>query len=327
MTYKDTYFLKIWDDSNPDIYGLGECALFHGLSAEDNSDYENTLQQLCINIRNDHYTDLTNFSSIRFGLETALLDLKNGGHRIIYQTKWVNGSCEIPINGLIWMGNKDIMLQRIKEKILNGFRCIKLKIGGIEFDQELELLKYLRNQFSAEILELRLDANGAFSSDNAMERLHQLAAYDIHSIEQPIKPKQWDALSHLSRHSPIPIALDEELIGLNNADEQAKMLDTILPQYIILKPALCGGFTGAENWIRLAQQRNINWWATSALESNIGLNAIAQWISTTNSTIPQGLGTGALYTNNITAPIIQERDVIKFDPQKKWEIPQLNWLL
>lgn len=326
MTEKETYFIKIWDEKSPHIYGIGECALFRGLSAEDTPYYEARLSQLCREIECGIEPDLTNFSSIRFGFETALLDLKNGGMRIIYPSEWSNGNNEIPINGLVWMGNKDEMAVRIKEKLDKGFRCVKLKIGGIDFEQELDLLKYIRTQFSVDSLELRLDANGAFSPNDAMKKLCQLSVYDIHSIEQPIKPRQWHTLSELCKDSPIPIALDEELIGINDIAEQAEMLDIVQPQYIILKPALCGGLSGAERWITLAQQRSIDWWATSALESNIGLNAIAQWVASLSPTIPQGLGTGALYTNNILSPIVQERDVLKYNKNAKWEIPQLNWV-
>lgn len=325
LTNKETYFIKIWDERFPDVYGIGECALFRGLSADDVPNYENTLRKLCPDIEQGFEISILNYSSIRFGVETAINDLKNGGKRIVYSTPWSQGESEIPINGLIWMGDKDIMSSQIKEKLDKGFRCLKLKIGGIDFNEELELLEYIRKQFSADILELRLDANGAFFPNNALDRLNQLSKYEIHSIEQPIKPRQWDALAHLCETSPIPIALDEELIGINTSEEQIAMLDAVCPQYIILKPALCGGFSGAEQWIAHAQQRNIGWWATSALESNIGLNAIAQWVASKNTSMLQGLGTGALYTNNITAPITLERDIIKYNPQLKWEIPELDW--
>lgn len=327
MTTKETYFIKLWDDADPTIYGIGECAIFRGLSADDTPEYENTLAQLCHNISNDADTDLTNYSSIKFGLETALFDLKNGGIRRIFATDWSDGNSEIAINGLVWMGNKDEMYLRIKEKLSVGFRCIKLKIGGINFDRELDLLKYIRSKFSANDLEIRLDANGAFAPDNALARLSLLSQYTIHSIEQPIKPAQWDAMRRLCQTSPIPIALDEELIGLNTDADQVQMLDAIMPHYIILKPALCGGLSGADRWIALAEARNIGWWATSALESNIGLNAIAQWVSTYQPEIPQGLGTGALYTNNIPSPLVQERDILRYNSLSGWDIPELNWAI
>lgn len=325
MTEKETYFIKIWNEERPDIYGIGECALFRGLSAENVSNYENRLRLLCLDIEHGKKFTLSDYSSIRFGYETAIYDLKNGGSRTVFPTLWTQGKSEIPINGLIWMGDKQAMSTQIKEKLDKGFRCLKLKIGGIDFNEEVELLEYIRKQFSADILELRLDANGAFSANNALYRLNILSRYNIHSIEQPIKPRQWEVLTKLCETTPIPIALDEELIGINDSENQKAMLDIVRPQYIILKPALCGGFSGAEQWIALARQRNIGWWATSALESNIGLNAIAQWVSSQNTSMPQGLGTGALYTNNIIAPVIQERDIIKYNPQLKWAIPKLNW--
>lgn len=322
MQEKETFFVKIWDSSNPNIFGIGECAIFRGLSAEDNIDYENTLNEICDNIDNIDPIEVKQ-SSIRFGLETALLDLKNGGKRIIYNTNWTNGFNHIPINGLIWMGNYSEMLNRIIEKVEAGFSCIKLKIGGIDFKKELKLLRFIRSNFSQDDLQLRLDANGAFTPENALEHLNQLAKYNIHSIEQPIKPKQWEKMAHICKNSPIPIALDEELIGINDINQKYDLLNTISPAYIILKPSLCGGFHGANEWISIAQNQNINWWATSALESNIGLNAIAQWISTFNYSIPQGLGTGMLYKNNIESPLQQIDDVLTYNKAKNWDIPSI----
>ena len=324
MLEKETYFLKIWDN-NPDIFGIGECAIFRGLSADDVPDYENKIIELCQNINNGVNTDINNFSSIKFGLETAINDLNNGGNRIIYDNNWHKGLSEIPINGLIWMGNKEEMSFRIKEKLSSGFRCLKLKIGGIDFDSEIELIKYIRTKFPVEKLELRLDANGAFTEADAEYKLKTLSLFDIHSIEQPVKPRNWNFLSYLCNVSPIDIALDEELIGINNSDEKQLMLKTTMPKYIILKPSLCGGFTGANEWINIAENLGIKWWATSALESNIGLNAIAQWISSYDNIMPQGLGTGALYHNNIPSPIIQERDILRYTNNGNWDLTSIEW--
>lgn len=323
MNAKDTYFIKICDDKNPDCVGIGECALFKGLSAEDVPDYESVLKAVCADIENA--SDSINYSSIKFGVETALLDLKNGGTREIFHGRWADGEDEIPINGLIWMGDKKLMFNRIKEKIDKGFRCIKLKIGGINFDDELSLIQYIRSQFNKSELELRLDANGAFTPDNALCKIDRLSQYHIHSLEQPIKPNQREAMAEICQKTAIPIALDEELIGWWTQAAQANLLEEIRPQYIILKPSLCGGFGLAKQWIDIANGMGIGWWATSALESNIGLNAIAQWVSTLNTNMPQGLGTGNLYLNNIQSPLIQERNIIKKDITKKWVIPNLQW--
>lgn len=326
MLKKETYFIKLWNEESPQVYGMGECALFRGLSADDVPGYENVLADTCRRINAGQSVELAGYSSIRFGYETALNDLANGGRRIVFPSAWSSGNSEIPINGLVWMGNFNEMYRRINEKLDAGFRCVKLKVGGIDFEHELELIKYIRKQFSADILELRLDANGAFSPDNAMSRLQRLSEYSIHSIEQPIKPGQWECMGELCAGSPIPIALDEELIGMDNVDDKRTMLETVKPQYVILKPALCGGISGAEEWIDLAVSLGIGWWATSALESNIGLNAIAQWVATLSPKIPQGLGTGQLYVNNIESPLEQVRDVLRYNAGKIWNVPKLNWV-
>ncbi len=313
MLFKDTYFVKVWDDENTNLSGIGECALFKGLSAEDNANYENILSEWCLNPSNA----LPNVSSIRFGLETAIADLNNGGKGIIApNSNWIKGNNGIAINGLIWMGDKDLMLHRINEKLNDGFKCLKMKIGGINFDDEVELLHYIREHFPSDKLEIRLDANGSFSPDNALKRLETLSRFDIHSLEQPIKAGQIKEMSHICKNSPIAIALDEELIGDTNSNEKYSLLNEIHPQYIILKPALCGGLSGADDWIHAANKLNIGWWATSALESNIGLNAIAQWISTKNTDMRQGLGTGELYHNNFDSPIYRQGEQLFFNPNK-----------
>ena len=328
LTRRDTYYIEVWHEESPEVRGLGECALFKGLGDDDVPDYEERLADMVKqlnNCRSEAEIVMPRLTSMKFGLETALADLRNGGTRRIYPTPWSEGKGAITINGLIWMGNAEQMLHRIKEKLAAGFRCVKLKIGGINFDKELKLLSYIRERFSADELQLRLDANGAFTPANALARLEALAHYDIHSIEQPIKPRQWEALSKLCSTSPIAIALDEELIGLHSREEKVEMLEAVKPQYVILKPSLCGGFSGANEWIALAEERGIDWWATSALESNIGLNAIAQWVSTYHPTLPQGLGTGALYVNNIESPLVQEHDYLRYKTNESWKIPNLDW--
>ncbi len=303
MEVKDSYVILLRDTDNPERYGIGECALFRGLSAEDSEDYERLLKQAC-----SHPLDLPPVSSIRFGFESAFADMNKGGRQRLEETPFTVGETSITINGLVWMGDKTTMRKRIAQKLDQGFRCIKLKIGGIKFDDEIELLKEIRQNFSSTEIELRLDANGAFDSEHASEKLDRLAKFEIHSIEQPIKPSQWEKLARICEQSPIPIALDEELIGYNSDSTKISILDTIRPSYVILKPSLCGGFKEADRWIALSEERGIGWWATSALESNIGLNAIAQWVSKYNPSLPQGLGTGGLYLHNFHCPLILEGD-------------------
>ncbi|MFI3240124.1 MAG: o-succinylbenzoate synthase [Bacteroidales bacterium] len=323
---KETYFIKLWEDETPKVYGIGECALFRGLSKEDTPDYESKLGELCDAINSGVECDLDGYSSIIFGLEGAKCDLANGGKRIYYQTPFVDGEQQIPINGLIWMGSKDEMLTRVMQKINSGFRTLKLKIGGISFDEELRILSSVRERFSIDELEIRLDANGAFAPNDALSKLEQLSKYQIHSIEQPIKAGNWAAMRDVVNSSPIPIVLDEELIGITNHNIMVELLESINPDYIILKPSLMGGIANSEHWIALALERGIGYWITSALESNIGLSHIAQWVSTLDVAIPQGLGTGALYHNNIPSPLEQKGDYLINNPSLSWEIPPLDWL-
>lgn len=320
---KETYFIKVWDDGNPECFGVGESALFRGLGADDRPGYEDKLGEVCENIDNFDVESLSEWSSIQFGIETALADLENGGRRIIADTPFSRGEYGIKINGLVWMGNKDEMEQRIKEKLSDGFGCLKLKIGGIDFESELSLIKAIREKFSPQILELRLDANGAFSPDTALANLETLSGYSIHSIEQPIRQGQWAEMARICSSSPIPIALDEELIGINDVTDKQRMLDTVLPQYIILKPSLAGGLGGSDEWIKTAEERGIKWWATSALESDIGLNAIAQWVSGYDISMPQGLGTGRLYENNIASPLRCKGERLYYDPSGSWDLSLL----
>ncbi len=300
---KETYFLKITD---PTSLGIGECALFRGLSADDVPNYEEKLQWLCDNIHLDRgflLDALLEFPSIQFGLEQALLSLKSENTFELFPSEFTKGNDAIPINGLIWMGNKFFMQKQIKEKLANGFTTIKFKIGAIDFETEIDLLKSLRKEFNAREIELRVDANGAFRPEDALEKLKVLSEFDLHSIEQPIKPNQWEEMAELCETSPLDIAIDEELIGVFDKADKEKLIQTIQPQYLVLKPSLIGGYLGTESWIEIAEKNNIAWWITSALESNIGLNAIAQFTYNLKIKIPQGLGTGGLFTNNIHSPL------------------------
>ncbi len=256
----------------------------------------------------------------RFGLEPALLDWQKGGQRLLFPSPFTSGENGIPINGLIWMGDTAFMKKQIREKLENGFRCIKLKIGAIDFEQELALLKMIRNEYPENELELRVDANGAFSPEEAMEKLEKLSHFQLHSIEQPVRQGQWDVMSRLCRESPVPIALDEDLIGLKTAEEIEKLLTRVQPQYIVLKPSLLGGFAKSRLFIALAGQKGIGWWVTSALEGNIGLNAIAQWTFLLDNPMPQGLGTGQLFKNNVSSPLYIEKAQLKFDTENRWDL-------
>jgi len=298
---KETYILEIFENGNK---GVGECALFRGLSYDDTPEYEEKMQWLCENINRDFKflkEELKEFPSIWFGYEQALLNLKHGG-KLYFPSKFTNEKGSMTINGLIWMGDIDFMEEQIQEKLEQGFHCIKLKIG-VDWKSEHAILQKLRQKFSKEQLELRVDANGGFSKEEAQVVLRQLSDLHIHSIEQPIKAGNWDDMAVLCANTPTPIALDEELIGILNFNEKKKLLEKIKPQYIILKPALVGGFAGSDEWISLAEQQNIKWWITSALESNIGLNAIAQYTFTKENQMPQGLGTGSLFTNNFESSL------------------------
>lgn len=319
MTVKETYFIKVTDLASG-YSGVGECAVFRGLGVDDTPLYESIVAGLCRNINNLDINSIGE-SSIRFGFETAMRDLASGGRHDIFESDWQLGQRNIPINGLVWMGDFDTMLKRIDQKISENFSCIKIKIGGIDFDRELDLIRHIRDSFDSSRLSLRLDANGSMTPHNALGRLERLARYDIHSIEQPIGPRQWQAMREITRNSPIDIALDEELIGNMDYDRRCFLLDGTMPRYIILKPSLHGGFKTCDNWIKDAAEREIGWWATSALESNIGLNAIAQWTASKKTTMPQGLGTGALYCNNIESPLKVENGTLCYDVDAQWGVP------
>lgn len=301
LTTKDTYILEIADG---DKKGTGECAVFRGLSYDDRPDYEEKLAQLCRNIyagRTDILSEFAHYPSIIFGYEQALLNLKHGG-TLYFPGSFTDGKKSIRINGLIWMGTADFMRQQIFEKLNSGFNCLKLKIGT-DWNSEREIIKELRKTFSAEVLELRVDANGGFTFNEVPSVLRELSELKVHSIEQPIKAGNTDQMAELCSTPPLPVALDEELIGVVTAEEKFALLNKIKPQYIILKPALTGGFSGADEWISIAEELQIGWWITSALESNIGLNAIAQYTAQKNTVLPQGLGTGALFSNNFPSAL------------------------
>lgn len=321
-TTRDSWFLFLADGSN---IGIGECAPLPGLSIESLNRMSAKLLQVCeeINYFSSFAEELNTWPSIRFGLETALLDLKNGGKQELFPSAFTRGEQGIPINGLIWMGKPEFMKQQIRAKLDSGFRCIKMKIGALDFKTEFDLLKSIRREFSPEEITLRVDANGAYTLKTALENLKQLSDLNIHSIEQPIEAGQWDEMAELCRKSPVPIGLDEELIGINSRIEMRKMIETILPAYLILKPSLHGGFAGCEKWIEEAEKIGSSWWITSALESNIGLNAIAQWTFRLNAKAEQGLGTGQLFTNNFDSPLDIIGDQLWFRQEKKWELRNL----
>lgn len=290
--------------------GVGECSVLPDLSCDamPQEKYEALLRKACDFVEKTGgipYEALRHYPSILFGLESAFAQL-DAGSTALSDTPFARGEEGIPINGLVWMGTFEEMYARLEEKLKAGFHCVKLKIGAIDFERELSLVKHIRERFTKEQIQLRVDANGGFTPENAMQRLEALANYDIHSIEQPIKQHQWKAMAQLCRESPLPIALDEELIGVNDLEGKARLLDEIRPAYIVLKPSLHGGMMGCKEWIKLARERGIGSWITSALESNVGLNAIAHFCAEVygpHITFPQGLGTGLLYKDNIDMPL------------------------
>ena len=317
---KETWFLKLTDK---DQFGIGECGMFRGLSVDDRPDFEDRLHELChlINENQNIPPDfLKEFPAIQMGYETALLSFNAKNTFELFPSKFTRGEEDIPINGLVWMGDLTFMKEQISEKIAQGFRCIKLKIGALDFENEIELLKGIRSSFSKEKLILRVDANGAFQRSDIMDKLKKLSDLGIHSIEQPIAANQQEVMREVCAITPLPIALDEELIGCFDKADRAALLDKIKPQYIILKPTLLGGFKSCEEWIELAEARSIGWWITSALESNLGLNAIAQWTYNLEPHSFQGLGTGGLFTNNIEASLEVDSGYLKFNPKLNWNL-------
>ena len=316
---RDVLYVKIRSEDRSGRYGIGECAPLPDLSCDALPDYEQILTEACRRLEREGRLDserLRPYPSILFGLETAVRHFEIGSFAL-WDTPFSRGEAGIPINGLIWMSDYANMLKQIEIKLAAGFRCIKLKIGAIDFGEELTLLRFIRNHFSAKDLELRVDANGAFSPSDAPDKLNRLAELDIHSIEQPIRAGQWETMAQLITKTSLPVALDEELIGVHDPEDKRRLLTAIRPQYIILKPSLHGGFCGCDEWINEAGKLGIGWWMTSALESNIGLNAIAQRCATFNNPLPQGLGTGQLFTDNIDLPLFVRNDCLWFESERK----------
>lgn len=326
MKDKTHWFLRVEDDQVPGCFGMGECGPLQGLSPDDKPDFEETLSRIIERVnaerihRDDHARVLmmvpADYPAMRFGFETALLDLSNGGKRVIYDNGFLRGE-PIDINGLIWMGDMDFMMDQINNRIAAGFTCLKLKVGGLDFDRECDILDYIRKRYFRKDIVTRLDANGAFKIDDVLYKLGELEKFRIHSIEQPIKPGL-EEMEELCRKSPIPIAFDEELIGKNSLEEKKKLLERLKPKFIVLKPTLHGGFKGCEEWISIADALHIGWWITSALESAIGLNAICQFTARYATSIPQGLGTGSIYANNIPSPLTVSDGRIFYDTGREW---------
>ena len=320
LKVKDTWFLMLQHEGR---WGIGECNMFRGLSADDRPDFESKLAWTCDHIllpKKELYSALYTYPAIQFGVETAFRSLNSTDPFTLFPSNFTNADQGIPINGLVWMGTVPFMKKQIAEKLKEGFTCIKLKIGAVDFNDEIDLIKSIRKEFSASEIELRVDANGAFSPEDALEKLKILSDLHLHSIEQPIASGQWEEMANLCAMSPLPIALDEELIGVFEMEEKRALLERIQPQYIILKPSLIGGFQGSDSWIALAEELKIGWWITSALESNVGLNAISQYTFTKSSKLPQGLGTGSLFSNNIKSPLNVLKGEIKYDATIDWDV-------
>ncbi len=318
LTQKETWFLILEKDGRT---GIGECGILRSLSFDDRPDYEEKLKWVCENIHLGEeklWEELRDFPSIQFGVEMAFRSLAANDPFLLFPSAFTQGKAAIPINGLVWMGEEQFMKEQIIQKIEGGFKCIKLKIGAIDFETEIDLLKYIRREFSSEEIEIRVDANGAFSPAEALEKLKRLSELELHSIEQPIKQGQPEEMAKLCESTPLPIALDEELIGVSDVTEKKKLLQTIKPQYLIFKPSLIGGIKGTREWIDLLEEKEAHWWITSALESNVGLNAIAQFTFTLDNPMPQGLGTGGLYTNNFESPLEVASGELWYRPSQKW---------
>ncbi len=336
FTEKETWFIQAFRNGDDSIYGLGEASPLKGLSIDYSENYSNNLHSFLNNVESLEIPEeaeaiLTfvqghispEFPSIRFGLETALLDLLNAGERRIFDNSFYTGARRIPINGLVWMGDKAFMARQIENKLKLGFDTIKMKVGAINFEEEFALLASIRERYSASDITLRVDANGAFDQSNVYQRLEELASLEIHSIEQPVKLGQHELMHELCQSEILPIALDEELIGINAIEDKKRLLDIIKPQYIILKPSLIGGMLSTKEWIEIAESQNIGWWMTSMLESNVGLNAIAQFTAQYEKLLPQGLGTGQLYHNNIVSPLEIRKGELLYNSTKPWDFQEI----
>lgn len=318
LTTKETWFLLLEENGRK---GIGECGILRSLSYDDRPGYEEQLKWTCDNIHlgpEKLWEELKEFPSIQFGVEMAFRSLKANSPFLLFPSDFTEGSAAIPINGLVWMGEETFMKEQIVQKIDQGFDCIKLKIGAIDFEKEMGLLKFIRKEFSAEDIEIRVDANGGFTPAEALEKLKRLSELQLHSIEQPVKQGQFEIMADLCQRSPLPVALDEELIGVTDVTKKKELLQTIKPQYLIFKSSLIGGFRGTEEWKQLAEEQGTGWWITSALESNVGLNAIAQYTYTLHNPMPQGLGTGGLYTNNFDSPLEVKKGQLWHEPHKEW---------
>ena len=335
LNHKDVFFIKV-AYTDKQIYGLGECGTLPGLSIDHLPDLEVQIDEFC---KKSQVSDIPNrisdvpvwveenvpsyLPALGFAVECALLDLLNGGLRTLFENPFLSGD-GIPINGLVWMGSRDEMISRITQKVEQGYDTIKIKVGALEFQEEVDAISFIRATYSDRNLTIRLDANGAFSVDECLQKLDVLSRYDIHSIEQPIKAGNWSEMHKICEQTPIPVALDEELIGITGED-RANMLDTIKPHYIILKPSLAGGLFRSVEWIDLAEDRDIGWWITSALESNLGLNAIAQFTAEYRPAVTQGLGTGQLFSNNFASPLFITEASLYYDQKRKWDLSELGW--
>jgi len=333
MRDKTSWFINLWDTTHPEVIGVGECGPLPGLSIDAKPEFETVLQHVLDKVCGQQVDESSidtlvtsvapvDFPSIVFGLETALRDLVHGGRRMIYPNDFTNGQ-PIPINGLIWMGDMDFMMDQINKKIALGFTCIKLKVGGLDFDRECDILNYIRKRYYKDDITIRLDANGAFKIDDVLYKLTALSKFKVHSIEQPIKPGLPE-MEELCRKSPIPVALDEELIGVFSADEKKYLLERINPAFIILKPTLHGGMMGCREWISIAESLGIGWWITSALESNIGLNAVCQFTANYKTEMAQGLGTGMIYDNNIASPLEVRNGNIFYNTILPWDVTSFD---
>ena len=332
MEDRNTWFVII-KDTETGHSGYGECSPLKGLSIDYSTDFTILLDKFCKSVEvyvndkglKDELTLVPSvFPSVRMGLETALLDLKNGGKKLIFNNDFFAGNVSVPKNGLIWMDSYESMKRQVDEKLEQGFGCIKIKIGAIDFESETGLLKYIRKKAGPETVTLRVDANGAFRAGDVFYKLDELYKYGIHSIEQPVKASDFRLLGDVCKNSPVPVALDESLIG--QSDNKARLLDELKPYAIVIKPTLLGGFRESMEWITIAGEKSIDWWVTSALESNIGLNAICQFTAGYSISIPQGLGTGKLYHNNISSPLSTEGGSIRYLPEKDWDFSAITSL-
>ncbi len=337
LTEKTSWILRITDSEQPGIFGIGECGPLRGLSIDDIPDFETQLASVC-ELFNELDLEVFPFNlgiildqivpvhlpSIRFGIEMALLDIMNGGQRVYFDNNFTRGQNGIPMNGLVWMGSYDYMMEQVEQKLDQGYTTLKMKVGAIDFTQECRILSRIRSRYSANEITLRVDANGAFPIADAMSKLGELAEFKLHSIEQPIRAGQVDCMAELCEISPVPIALDEELIGIVDYRKKYALAKKIKPQYVILKPTLLGGFRHTKEWIEIANRLNIPWWITSALESNIGLSAIAQFTASFDNKLPQGLGTGQLYHNNFPSPLTIKSGYLFTESAGEWDFSELG---